>query len=641
MNNTSIENKNNIWGALGKKILEWLIIIIGFVPILITFGILFIFITQTWGFFQVVSFWDLLTQKEWTPNFSDPQYGIIVLLSGTLLVTVIALIIALPLGILAAIYLSEYAPTNVRRVLKIALESLGGIPGVVYGYFALLFVTPLLKSWFFPDLGTFNALSAGICVGILVMPIISSLTEDALANISDELRNSGHALGLTKFEIVSKILLPLAFPTILSSLTLAISVALGETMIVAIASGQRPNLTLNPLDQIETITSFIIKVSLGTVQFDSILFKTIFTLGFILFVITFGLNSLSYWLQHRAEDKLFSLNRSITKDAQNVVRNDAIIEDLAPILSKYQRPSPLSKTEINLSAEIPAVRLWSNRIFGLLALLAGVFGVIFIAVFLWNLGQTGLSKISWTFLSSFASRRAEESGILGALVGSLWLFILSLIMVIPLGVGSAIYLQEYGKNTKLDRFLKVSIANLAAIPSILYGLLGLELFVRLLRPITGGTTILSGALVLTVMILPTLIIASRGAIKSSGKKLRAGGYALGMTKEQVLMRLILPSALPGILTGVLLAQARALAETAALIGVGAAVSVRFLPPLSWEGLQSSYTTLPVQIFNWLQNPSQEIQELAAAATIILVIILIVVNLFSVLIRDFFSRSNQA
>ncbi|MBF2058338.1 MAG: phosphate ABC transporter permease PstA [Cyanobacterium sp. T60_A2020_053] len=639
MNNTELNNQTNIWGIFKKYGLEGLIVFVGFVPILITFGILFIFLTQTWAFFNVVSLVDFFTQREWTPDFTDPQYGIIVLLSGTILVTVIALVVAIPLGILAAIYLSEYASTNVRRVLKIGLESLGGIPGVVYGYFALLFFTPLLKSWFFPDLGTFNALSAGLCVGILITPIISSLTEDALANVSDDLRNSGYALGLTKFEIVSKILLPLSFPTILSSLTLATSVALGETMIVTIASGQRPSLTFNPLDQIETITSFIIRVSLGTVQFDSILFKTIFTLGFILFVVTFSLNSLSYWLQNRAEKRLFSINQSVVGD-QKVTRNDAIIEDLAPIVSKYQRPSPLPKPAVDLMADIPPVRLWLNRLFGLLTLMAGVFGVVFIAVFLWDLGQMGLSRINWTFLSSFASRRAEESGILSALVGSLWLFILSLIMVIPLGVGSAVYLQEYGKNTKLDRFLKVSIANLAAIPSILYGLLGLELFVRLLRPITGGTTILSGALVLTVMILPTLIIASRTAIKSSGKKLRASGYALGMTKEQVLMRLILPSALPGILTGVLLAQARALAETAALIGVGAAASVRFLPPLSWEGLQSSYTTLPVQIFNWLKTPTEEVQQLAAAATIILVVILIIINLFSVLIREFFSRNQD-
>ncbi|AFZ47145.1 phosphate ABC transporter, inner membrane subunit PstC [Cyanobacterium stanieri PCC 7202] len=626
-----------IGANFGSLLLEFLITILGFVPIFITLGISLIFVNQTWQFFGEVSVVDFLTSTEWTPNFTNPQFGIIVLLSGTFLITLIALLVAIPLGLLAAIYLSEYAPKNVKRFFKIALESLGGIPGVVYGYFALLFLTPLLRSSIFPSMGGFNALSAGICVGILIIPIISSLTEDALTAISDDLRNSAYALGMTKLEMIYKVLLPLAYPAILSSFTLATSVALGETMIVAIASGQRPNLTLNPLEPIETITSFIIKISLGSVQFDSLLFKTIFTLGFILFVVTFTLNSISYWLQNKAEKQLFSFTKSVSKIAQKESIQSFLTSENTTLTysSKNETKSPLFN--LDLKKPIAKNRLWCDRTFTILAFLGASFGVIFITILLWNLSQTGLEKINWSFLTSFASRRAQDSGILSALVGSLWLFVLTLIMVIPLGVGSAIYLEEYRKNKRIDSILEISIANLAAIPSILYGLLGLEIFVRWMSPITGGTTILSGAMVLTVMSLPTLIIASRSAIKTSSKRLRHGGYALGMTKQEVLQKLILPSALPGILTGVLLSQARALAETAALIGVGVAASVRFLPPLSWEGLQSRYTTLPVQIFNWLQNPNQEVQQLAAAATIVLVVILIILNLFSVLIREYFSN----
>lgn len=622
------------WGHFSNLILEFLITILGFIPIFITLGISIIFVNQTWQFFEEVSVFDFLTSREWTPNFTNPQFGIVVLLSGTFLITLIALFVAIPLGLLAAIYLSEYAPKNIKRFFKIALESLGGIPGVVYGYFALLFLTPLLRSTIFPSMGGFNALSAGICVGILIIPIISSLTEDALTGISDDLRNSAYALGMTKLEMIYKVLLPLAYPAILSSFTLATSVALGETMIVAIASGQRPNLTLNPLEPIETITSFIIKISLGSVQFDSLLFKTIFTLGFILFVVTFTLNSISYWLQNKAEQQLFSFTKNVSKIAQKETSKSP--ENITLI---YGSRNPTVSPIFNLDLKTPIAknRLWCDRAFTIFAFLGASFGIIFITILLWNLSQTGLEKINWSFLTSFASRRAQDSGILSALVGSLWLFVLTLVMVIPLGVGSAIYLEEYRKNKRIDSIIEISIANLAAIPSILYGLLGLEIFVRWMSPITGGTTILSGALVLTVMSLPTLIIASRSAIKASSKRLRNGGYALGMTKQEVLQKLILPSALPGILTGVLLSQARALAETAALIGVGVAASVRFLPPLSWEGLQSRYTTLPVQIFNWLQNPNQEVQQLAAAATIVLVVILIILNLFSVLIREYFSN----
>lgn len=610
---------------LVKNRLSWQEIcftILGFIPIIITFIIFSIFITQTWQFFQEISIFDFFTSKEWTPNYSNAQFGIIVLLSGTFLVTLISLIIAIPLGILAGIYLGEYAPNKWKGILKISLESLNGIPGVVYGYFALLFLTPFLQARFFPSLGGFNALSAGICIGILIIPIIASLTEDALTSLSPELRNSGYALALTKQEVIRLILLPAIFPKVLSAITLATSVAVGETMIVSIASGQKPNLTLNPFDSIETITSFIIRVSLGTVEFDSIMFKTIFTVGFILFLATFLLNTFSYWLQNKQE-----------KTETNSSFNEKISNNY--LVNKKEKSIyilPIEKEIINLHSKISLPRIILDQVLKISGFLAGIVGIVFLIILLWDVGEMGLHRINWTFLTSFASRRVEDSGILAGLVGSVWLFILSLIMVIPLGVGSAIYLEEYRKNNALNRFLEVSIANLAAIPTIIYGLLGLEIFVRISKPVTGGYSILSGALVLTVMTLPTLIITSRSALKNVGKTLRQGGYAVGMTKEQVLQQLVIPRALPGIITGVLIAQIRALAETAALIGVGAKASVRFLPPLSWEGLTSSYTTLPVQIFYWLQNPKEEIQSLAAAAIIVLVVILLILNLISLLIR---------
>ncbi|MGI0482974.1 phosphate ABC transporter permease PstA [Geminocystis sp. CENA526] len=607
----------------GKSWQEICFTILGYIPIIITFTIFSIFITQTWQFFQEVSIFDFFTSKEWTPNYSNAQFGIIVLLSGTFLVTLISLIVAIPLGILAGIYLAEYASNKWRGILKISLESLNGIPGVVYGYFALLFLTPFLQAKFFPSLGGFNALSAGICIGILILPIIVALTEEALIYLSPELRNSGYALALTKQEVIRLILLPAIFPKVLSAITLATSVAVGETMIVSIASGQKPNLTLNPFDSIETITSFIIRVSLGTVEFDSIMFKTIFTVGFILFLATFLLNTLSYWLQNNQEK-----NENTNKINSTIFNNNVIQKKQ----DNFFYTPPVEREIVNLKSSISFPRIILDRTLKVSGFLAGIVGIVFLIILLWDVGETGFHRINWTFLTSFASRRVEDSGILAGLVGSLWLFILSLIMVVPLGVGSAIYLEEYRKNNALNRFLEVSIANLAAIPTIIYGLLGLEIFVRLLKPVTGGYSILSGALVLTVMTLPTLIITSRSALKNVGKTLRQGGYAVGMTKEQVLQQLVIPRALPGIITGVLIAQIRALAETAALIGVGAKASVRFLPPLSWEGLTSSYTTLPVQIFYWLQNPREEIQSLAAAAIIVLVVILLILNLISLLIR---------
>lgn len=606
---------------------EVIFTVLGYVPIVITLGIFFIFITQTFQFFQEVPLVNFLTSREWTPNYTNAQFGIIVLLSATLLITFIALTVAIPSGILAAIYLTEYAPVWLRRLLRIALESLGGIPGVVYGYFAFLFLTPLLGKTLFPSISAFNALSGGVCIGLFILPIITSLTEDAFRAIPSEMRNSGYALALTKQEVIRLILLPYALPRILSAITLAASLALGETMIAAIAAGQRPNLSLNLLEPMETMTSFILRVSLGTIQFDSLMFKTIFTLGFILFILTLTLNTFSYWLQHQqntfistTETKQLSSNSSGNNNNNNHYPH-------------FSLSDPQNNITNNMITS--PVRIWLDRILGIMGFCSATIGVIFIILLFWQVGSKGLSNLNWTFLTSFASRRAEESGILAALGGSLWLFVLTLVMVVPLGVGSAIYLEEYRRDNVFNRFLEVSIANLAAIPSILYGLLGLEIFVRVMRPVTGGYSILSGALVLTLITLPTMIVTSRSALKSAGKVLRESGYAVGMKKEQVLQKIIFPSALPGIITGILLSQIRALAETAALIGVGASASVRFLPPLSWQGLTSSYTTLPVQIFYWLQSPREEVQSLAAAAIIVLVAMLLILSLIALWIRESF------
>lgn len=605
-----------------KSWLEIVLTIVGIVPIVIVVGIFLVFLIQTYEFFQEVSPVEFFTSREWTPNYANAKFGVIVLLSGTFLTTTIALLFAIPVGILAAVYLSEYAPPFLRRFLKITLESLGGIPAVVYGYFALLVLTPFVKSTFIPFISSFNALSAGICIGIFITPVIASLTEDALKSLPQHLRNSGYALALTKPEAIFRILLPSILPRIIAAVSLAASLAIGETMIVAVAAGQKPNLTFNPFVPIETMTSFILRISLGTVKYDSLLFKTIFTLGFVLFLVTLILNSISYWLQNYDVSQIGRiLYKTERKKGTPEEKYRVTLEKKETVAHKNYERNELKSRRI------------LEKILGIAGFICASMGVIFITILFIALLRDGIGHLNWKFLTSLPSRNPKESGILSPLVGSLWLFVLTLLMVTPLGVGSAIYLEEYQKRDTFARLLDICIANLAAIPTILYGLLGLELFVHLGKPITGGNSILSGALVLTLISLPTVIVTSRNALRSVDPVLRQSGYALGMTREQVIIRILLPNALSGILTGILIAQGRALAETAALIGVGAKVIVRFLPPLSLQGLQSSYSTLPVQIFYWLQSPKAEVQSQAAAAIIVLVIILLVINILSVVARE--------
>ncbi len=287
---------------LSERIIEKLLAISGLVTVLTTVGIIWVLVSESWDFFREVSIIDFLTDTEWTPLFAQKRYGILPLLSGTLLTTFIAIATALPLGLTIAIYLSEYVHKSVRRSLKPALEILAAVPTVVYGFFALTVVTPFLQS-FIPDLSTFNALSAGLVMGIMIVPLITSLSEDALYAVPKSLREASYGMGATRFQTSFRVVVPAASSGIIVSVILAISRAIGETMVVAIAAGQQPNLTFDPREAVETITAYIVQVSLGDVQHGSMEYKTIFAAGITLFVFTFLLNNLSYWIKRKYQEK--------------------------------------------------------------------------------------------------------------------------------------------------------------------------------------------------------------------------------------------------------------------------------------------------------------------------------------------------
>lgn len=295
----SFKNKGS---NFADKIVPVLLFMCAAISVLTTIGIVYTLLTETINFFRTVPFGEFLFGTTWSPLIEPKAFGILPLLSGTLLVTLIAIVVAVPIGLASAIYLSEYAPNRVRKIVKPVLEVLAGIPTIVYGYFALTFVTPILKS-IFPGMGVFNALSAGIVVGIMVIPMISSLSEDAMSAVPKALRHGAYALGATRFEVALKIVVPAAFSGIVSSVVLAFSRAIGETMIVAVAAGATPNLTLNPLESIQTMTSYIVQVSLGDTPHGSIEYGTIYAVGMTLFVITFLLNILALYVARRFREE--------------------------------------------------------------------------------------------------------------------------------------------------------------------------------------------------------------------------------------------------------------------------------------------------------------------------------------------------
>ena len=285
-----------------EKIIEGLLKFSALVTILTTVGILYVLLSESIAFFREVSIWEFITDKEWTPLFVNKHFGIMPLVAGTLLTTFIAISVALTIGITIAIYLSEYAHKRFKKIVKPLLEILAAVPTVVYGFFALTVVTPFLQS-IIPSMSGFNALSAGIVMGIMIIPYVSSLSEDALSAVPKELRNGSYAMGSTRLQTAFKVMVPAASSGIIVSVILAFSRAIGETMIVAIAAGQQPRLTMNPLVPIETITAYIVQVSLGDVQHNSIEYKTIFAAGITLFIFTFILNNIGFYIRKKYREQ--------------------------------------------------------------------------------------------------------------------------------------------------------------------------------------------------------------------------------------------------------------------------------------------------------------------------------------------------
>ena len=281
-----------------ENIIEFILRATALITILTTIGIIWVLLSESLEFFKEVSIIDFLTDTQWTPLFANKHFGILPLISGTILTTIIAISVSLPIGLTIAIYLSEYAPKKLKKFIKPLLEILAAVPTVVYGFFALMVVTPFLQK-LIPEMAGFNSLSAGIVMGIMIIPFISSLSEDALSAVPKSLREASYGMGATKLQTSFKVMVPAASSGIIVSVILAFSRAIGETMIVAIAAGQQPRLTLNPLVPVETITAYIVQVSLGDVQHDSLEYRTIFAAGITLFIFTFILNNISFWIRKK------------------------------------------------------------------------------------------------------------------------------------------------------------------------------------------------------------------------------------------------------------------------------------------------------------------------------------------------------
>jgi len=280
-----------------------------------------------------------------------------------------------------------------------------------------------------------------------------------------------------------------------------------------------------------------------------------------------------------------------------------------------------------------------DQLFASATWIATAIGIIVLVVLLFDVFTDALPRLSslGDFITNFPSRRPEDAGVKSALVGSIWVMVLTALFTFPLGVGAGIYLEEFDRDTWYSKVIEINIGNLAAVPSIIYGLLGLGIFVRFLEPITGGRSVLSGALILTLLILPIVIVSTREALRAVPESIRLGAFAVGATRWQTVREHVLPLAFPGILTGTILALSRAIGETAPLITLGALTYIAFLPPLSVDGLRAPFTVLPIQIFNWISRPQSEFRVSAAAGIVVLMALLLALNGSAIWLRNRFQR----
>lgn len=577
--------------------------------------IIYTLIKGSWEFFVVnrrVSPISFLTGISWVPNGREPSFGVLPLISGTFLIAGGTILISGPLGVGAAIYLSEFAGSRAQKFLKPVVEILAGIPSIVYGFFALLFISPFLREHLGADY--FNALSAIIVMSIMVLPTIVSISDDSLRAVPNHLREASYAMGATKWETITKVVLPAASSGVLSSILLGLARAIGETMVVTLAAGSVANLTLSPLNEVLTMTAYIAQTATGDIPPGAGV-EAAFAVGLLLFIITYAVNTVAGRVVLRIK-----LGKGVHSRSGRVLFRRLRWGGLRVRRAFFDGLKKVRDPSLYLRYRLMKERVGKIAVFSSLLVT-----VTFLSLLLYYIFSKGAQYLSIDFFKGFPSYIPSKAGIYPALMGSLYLMMLTLIFTVPLGVGAAVYLTEFAGDSKHSRFLRRIIQNLAGVPSIVFGLVGLQIFARTLNM---GPSLLAGSLTLSIMVLPIVVVSTEEALKAVPKTFKEAALSLGASRWQSVRDHVLPNALPGILTGSILALSRAIGETAPILFIGAIFSKT--PP---SGVMDGFTALPLLIFYWTKHPREEFHNLAATTIIVLLGILLLMNTAAIILRN--------
>ena len=608
--------------------------------ILFIFFILVFLISDSLPIFRHTGIIEFLTGTTWYPTGSPSQYGIFVLIIGTLLVTLGSMIIAVPLSIGCAIYIAEIAPPRVKNILKPAIELLAGIPSVVYGFFGLIVLTDFIRTVF--DISTGETWLAGsILLAIMALPTIISISEDAISMVPGEYKEGSLAIGATRWQTISRVLIPGALSGITAAIILGFGRAVGETMAVMMVTGNAaiiPDPIWNVLSPVRTLTGTL-GIEMGEVAVGSDHYAALFGVAVILLAITLIVNSIAVMtlnsIRERQRGRVSSRSTVLFGIIDKLRWPALICGGLVAVIALFLIvPLPVAITLVVMAGAgyFLKDRLGARReelvAFSLITASA-VIVVLILIILLQDIIINGLPAISWEFLTQSPADLGRSGGIFPAIVGTLCLVTGAILFALPLGVGTAIYLIEYTKENQVTRIIRTAVDLLNGTPSIVFGLFSLAFLVYFLN---FGVSLLSGQITLGLMVLPTIIRVTEESLKTIPQSLREGSLALGASPWQTIYRVVLPPAVPGILTGTILSIGRAAGETAPIMFTAVVFSQRYLPSSLFDPVMA----LPYHLFILATNvPGSSTSKYGTA----LVLLLLVIGIYSaaILTRNYFQN----
>ncbi|HZK30076.1 MAG TPA: phosphate ABC transporter permease PstA [Methanoregula sp.] len=613
-----------------------------FAVIVVVFILLFL-VRDGYVIFEKVGVLTFLSGATWAPTAVEPLYGIFPLIVGTLLVTIGAMIFAVPLSIGCAIYISELASPRVKQVLKPAVELLTGIPSVVYGFFGLIVLTNFIRVTFAIPTGE-TWLAASVLLGIMALPTIISVSEDAISSVPHEYKEGSLAIGATRWQTISQVLVPAALSGIAAAIILGVGRAIGETMAVLMVAGNAaiiPEPFWNILSPLRTLTATL-GIEMGEVSVGSDHYSALFGVALVLLIITLIINLTAVAILRHLKGgmtKTTSKKPLVSLHVKESFVRSASILGVLMVLVFLLIAAPLWLAVLI----VLACGVWyfgRNMLsryhiemisFGLI-MAATVIVLAILVIILQDIIINGLPALSWEFLTQPPKDLGRAGGIFPAIIGTLYLVLGAIAIALPLGVGAAIYLVEYTREGRITRLIRTGVDLLNGTPSIVFGLFGFAFIVLYLNI---GVSMLAGQITLALMVLPTVIRTTEETLKNIPQSLREGSLALGATRWQTISRVVLPPAVPGIVTGAILSIGRAAGETAPIMFTAVIFSSRFLPDSVFEPVMA----LPYHLFILATNvPGASTNKYGTA----LVLLLLVIGFYAVaiIVRNHFQKKSR-